>query len=218
MSSSPMWASELIDPLSEVGVVRTWKNRWEPDLLGLEDALRLSTADVVHIQFNFGFFEFQRMAELIERQLEHRGVVLTLHRTLDYDDRGELLSLRQIRSTLERVDRLIVHQISDARYLAEMGLVDNVSVIPIGASTPPPVSPHEVRSALRLGARPIIGTFGFLLPHKGTLELLDAVDRLREEFPDVLLLALVRAIRMSNRRSTRSRSAPRSCHAAWTTT
>jgi glycosyltransferase involved in cell wall biosynthesis len=35
-----------------------------------------------------------------------------------------------------------------------------------------------------------VGTFGFLLPHKGTLELLRAVDALRAEFPDILLLAL----------------------------
>jgi glycosyltransferase involved in cell wall biosynthesis len=181
---------ELIDPLVEPGVVRTWKNRWEPELDELEDALRLSGAEVLHVQFNFGFFEFHRMAELIDRQLEKRGVVVTLHRTLDYDDRGELLSLRQIQPTLERVDRLIVHQESDARYLADMGLVDNVTIVPIGAASPPTVSPSEVRAALNLGSRPIVGTFGFLLPHKGTLELLLAVDALREEFPDILLLAL----------------------------
>jgi glycosyltransferase involved in cell wall biosynthesis len=181
---------ELIDPLVEPGVVRTWRNRWEPDLSELEDALRLSDAEVLHVQFNFGFFEFHRMAELIERQLEKRGVVVTLHRTLDYDDRGELLSLRQIGSTLEKVDRLIVHQESDARYLADMGLVDNVTIVPLGAAPPPVVSPSDVREALKLGSRPIVGTFGFLLPHKGTLELLEAVDALREEFPDILLLAL----------------------------
>lgn len=182
--------ADLIDPLVDQGVVRTWKNRWEPELDGLENALRLTNAEVLHIQFNFGFFEFHRMAELIERQLEHRGVVLTLHRTADYDDRGELLSLRQIRSTLEKVDRLIVHQESDAQYLADMGLVDNVTIVPIGTAPPPAASPDEVRAALRLGTRPIVGTFGFLLPHKGTLELLRAVDVLREEFPDILLLAL----------------------------
>jgi glycosyltransferase involved in cell wall biosynthesis len=181
---------EPLDPLAEPGVVRTWRNRWEPELDELEKALRLSTAEVVHVQFNFGFYEFQRMAALIERQLEHRGVVLTLHRTLDYDDRGELLSLRQIGSTLAKVDRLIVHQQSDADYLAEMGLTHNVAIVPIGAAPPVPMSPQEVRSALKLGPRPIVGTFGFLLPHKGTLELLQAVDGIREEFPDVLLLAL----------------------------
>ncbi len=182
--------AELIDVRAEPGVVRTWKNRWEPDLTDLEEALRLSSAGVLHVQFNFGFFEFHHMADLIERQLDKRGVVVTLHRTLDYDDRGELLSLGQIRSTLERVDRLIVHQESDARYLADLGIRENVTVVPIGAAPAPSVTPDEVRAALNLGSRPIVGTFGFLLPHKGTLELLRAVDALRDEFPDVLLLAL----------------------------
>ena len=34
-----------------------------------------------------------------------------------------------------------------------------------------------------------LGTFGFLLPHKGTLELIRAIDLVRRERPDVLLLA-----------------------------
>jgi len=182
--------AELIDPLADAGVVRTWKDRWTPDLAGLEDALRVTDAEVLHVQFNFGFFEFHRMADLIERQLGTRGVVVTLHRTRDYDDRGELLSLGQIRTTLEKVDRLIVHQQSDADHLAELGLSENVTVIPIGAAPPPAVSPSEVRQVLNLGSRPVVGTFGFLLPHKGTLELLRAVDALRVEFPDIVLLAL----------------------------
>ena len=52
------------------------------------------------------------------------------------------------------------------------------------------VSPSEVRAALELGSRPVVGTFGFLLPHKGTLELVKALDPLRAEFPDLLLVAL----------------------------
>ena len=127
----------VIDPVVDLGVSRTWKDRWTPDLSGLEDELRLTDAEVLHVQFNFGFFEFQRMADLIERQLEKRGVVVTLHRTRDYDDRGELLTLRQIASTLSKVDRLIVHQESDARFLAEMGLQENVTVVPIGAAVRP---------------------------------------------------------------------------------
>jgi glycosyltransferase involved in cell wall biosynthesis len=181
---------EPIDPIAELGVVRTWKDRWQPDLGALEEALRLSTAELVHIQFNFGFFEFGRMAQLIERLLDEKSVVVTMHRTLDYDDRGELLSLRQIRDTLARVDRLIVHQEVDASYLAELGCVDNVTIIPIGTAIPPAVSPGEARGHLRVGSRPIVGTFGFLLPHKGTLELLRAVDGLRAEIPDILFLAL----------------------------
>ena len=36
----------------------------------------VSEADVLHVQFNFGFFEFGRLAELLDRQLGRRGVVL----------------------------------------------------------------------------------------------------------------------------------------------
>ncbi len=182
--------AEIIDLDAESGVVRTWKDRWTPELGALEDALLVSEADVLHVQFNFGFFEFGHLAELLERQLDRRGVVVTMHRTLDYDDRGDLLTLRQIRETLARVDQLIVHQESDARYLAEMGIADNVTLVPIGSAPAPDITPDEVREQLGLGDRPIVGTFGFLLPHKGTLELVEAVDQLRGSHPDILLVAL----------------------------
>jgi glycosyltransferase involved in cell wall biosynthesis len=181
--------AEVIDPLVDLGVSRTWKDRWTPDLASLEAALRLTDAEVLHVQFNFGFFEFQRLADLLERQMETRGVVVTLHRTLDYVDQGKLLSLGQIAPTLSRVDRLIVHQESDARYLEDLGLSDNVSVVPIGATAPPALSPETVRAGLGLGNRTVVGTFGFLLPHKGTLELVKALDPLRADFPDLLLIA-----------------------------
>jgi glycosyltransferase involved in cell wall biosynthesis len=99
------------------------------------------------------------------------------------------LSLGQIAPTLSRVDRLIVHQQSDARYLEDLGLSENVSVIPIGATSPPALSSETVLAGLGLGHRTVVGTFGFLLPHKGTLELVKAVDPLRADFPDLLLIA-----------------------------
>jgi glycosyltransferase involved in cell wall biosynthesis len=180
----------IIDPARELGVLRNWMDRWHPDLGALEEALRLSDADVVHFQFNFGFFELSRLAQLIERELETRGVVITFHRTKDATIDGEVVSLSSIKATLERVDRLIVHQGDDAQILADMGLSEIVTVVPLGSSEPPAISSTEARIALGLGTRPVVGTFGFLLPHKGTLELVRAVGVLREEFPDICLLAL----------------------------
>ncbi|MGO9343045.1 MAG: glycosyltransferase [Acidimicrobiales bacterium] len=182
--------AETIDPEQERGVVRSWVNRWNPGLGALDGALDLSDPDVVHFQFNFGFFELQAMAGLINRQLERRAVVMTLHRTRDIDIDGELVSLSSIRHVLEQVDRLIVHQASDARILAEMGISANVSVVPMGTAAPPKVSHTEARKMLNLGSRPLIGTFGFLLPHKGTIELVQAIASLRDEFPDICLIAL----------------------------
>ncbi len=181
---------QILDSASEAGVIRCWSNRWSPDLDELSDALELSTADVLHIQFNFGFFELQRLAAVIDRQLEHRGVVVTFHRTQDIEIDGQMVSLSQMRPTLERVDCLIVHQERDATFLAATGLSDNVRVVHQGTATPPTVRSAEVRAAAGLGSRPVLGTFGFLLPHKGTLELVRVVDTLRSEFPDICLLAL----------------------------
>ena len=165
-------------------------SRWAPELGELDNALDMSDPDVVHVQFNFGFFELGLLSGLIQRQLERRAVVMTLHRTRDIDIEGELVSLRSIASTLQKVDRLIVHQASDARILDDMGLSANVSVVPMGTARPPEVSHAEARKMLGLGSRPVIGTFGFLLPHKGTLDLVRVVDSLRDEFPDICLLAL----------------------------
>ena len=64
--------------------MRTWTDRWKPELGGLEDALYVSDPDVVHIQFNFGFFEFGRWRTSSSASSSARGVVMTLHRTLDY--------------------------------------------------------------------------------------------------------------------------------------
>ena len=117
----------------------------------LSEALRLSDADVVHLQFNFGFFELSRLAQLIERELETRGVVITLHRTKDATIDGEVVSLSSIKTALERVDRLIVHQVDDLGVLADMGLSENVSVVPLGTSTPPAISSTEARAVRDLG-------------------------------------------------------------------
>jgi len=181
---------EILDPTRDLGVIRNWVNRWNPDLSELEQALRLSDSDVLHLQFNFGFFELERLSNLIERQLDQRGVVMTLHRTKDIEIDGKLVSLRSIASTLQKVDRLIVHQEHDARVLADMGLKENVVVVPIGTEAPPRISPQAARELIGLGTRPVIGTFGFLLPHKGVLELIEVIDALRPEFPDICLVAL----------------------------
>ncbi|MHB1517438.1 MAG: glycosyltransferase family 4 protein [Acidimicrobiales bacterium] len=181
---------ELLERGAELGVVRNWIDQWHPDLAALDEALDRTEPEVVHLQFNFGFFELGRLAELIERQRSRRGVVITLHRTADATIDGREVSLATIAPTLAKVDRVIVHQAADAELLASMGLVENVSIIPIGTPEAPAVSPSEVRRALGLGTRPVLATFGFLVPHKGVIELIGAIDVLRREYPDLVLLAL----------------------------
>ena len=182
--------AEIVDPSAEMDVIRTWTSRSQPDLSELESALDFYDPDVVHIQFDFGFFDLGRLAELIERQIGQRGVVMTLHRTRDTESEGELVSLGSIKSDLERLDRLIVHQDRDARALAEFGLTTNVSVVPRGAPQPSKITHDEARKAIALGQRPVVATYGSLLPNYGTIQLVQVIDALRPEFPDICLLAV----------------------------
>jgi glycosyltransferase involved in cell wall biosynthesis len=121
--------------------------------------------------------------------LRDRPVVVTLHSTRDVVVDGENVSLGHIAKTLERVDRIIVHQEADARVLSELQINGKIDVVPIGTPSVHKASRQEVRASLGFGTRPVISTFGFLLPHKGTLELIQAVDLLRPALPDILLVA-----------------------------
>lgn len=181
---------EVVDPAKERRVVRCWWDRYTPDLSRLESEIVLSDPDVVHLQFNFGFFELERLAGFIDRQVDQRGVVLTLHRTSPALIQGKEVSLADISDSLSRADRLIVHQPVDVASLESMGLTSNVELIEHGVNAPPSLDPETVREGLGLGDRRVLATFGFLLPHKGTMKLVELVDEMRSEFPDLFLLAL----------------------------
>jgi glycosyltransferase involved in cell wall biosynthesis len=125
--------NEILDPAADDGVVRCWHDRWTPDLTTLTQALARSDADAVHVQFNFGFFELERLAALLDHERARRPVVLTLHATEDLVIDGQPVSLASIAATLRRLDRIIVHQPADAAVLERFGVLDNVDVIPLGA-------------------------------------------------------------------------------------
>ena len=192
-----IFANSDAEPLAaapEREIERCWTHRYQPDLSALAQALDRGNADVVHIQFNFGFFEVANLAKLVEQQRSRRGVVITMHRTKDLEESdGSVVSLDSIASTLRKADCLIVHQQEDVDRLREMGLHDNVLLVPHGAAPSFPTSAPLIRDAAGFGNRPLIGTFGFLLPHKGLPRLIAATDALRNEFPDLLLVALCAA-------------------------
>jgi glycosyltransferase involved in cell wall biosynthesis len=161
----------------------------DDDLEGLRREIAAGGFDAVHFQFNFGFFALERFAVLL-RELKACGtrVLVTFHATADSSLNGRPISLRQISGILQEVDLIFVHSKEDQRRLGEMGLSDNVKVIHHGNITFPEEN-RAIRSALGINFQPVIGTFGFLLPHKGILELLRALCILRGEFPNIGLVA-----------------------------
>jgi glycosyltransferase involved in cell wall biosynthesis len=161
----------------------------DDDLQGLGREIRVRGFDAVHFQFNFGFFALDPFAGLL-RELKALGtrVLITFHATADSSFNGRPISLRQISRILQDVDLIFVHGKDDQRRLAEMGVSENVNVIHHGNIAFPEEN-RAIRSDLGINFQQVIGTFGFLLPHKGILELLRSLCILRGEFPNIGLVA-----------------------------
>lgn len=188
------YADKAAVPLSlldEEDVFRSWDHGIVEVIDPLLEALAQSTADIVHVQYNWGFFSLGELAKIIESEGPHRPVVVTLHRTADLELDGQTFSLRSIAPSLKRAAAVIVHQISDVDRLREMNVVTNVRCIPIGCAPLRSLDRDEARLAHRTDRSTfLIGTFGFLLRHKGTIELIRALRVLRDEGLDVQLLAV----------------------------
>ena len=166
-----------------------WNQRPQVSLNALREHVMSSGADIIHFQFNFGFFDLDELAATIDR-LRGWGkkVIITFHATADLREGDRLISLGQISDALQRADLLLVHSAADQSRLASYGITGNVKVFPHG-NLVFPQEDRELRKKWGITREPVLGTFGFMLPHKGISELLEAVAILRKEFPEIGLIA-----------------------------
>ena len=165
----------------------------EPDLPDapdeLLDALESRALDTVVIQYNFGFFAPQRLARLIQRNRAlGRQVHVFLHATEDVDLPGFKTSLRDAAQALREADRVWVHGIADLNRLRAMQVIHNAALFPHGI--PEPVSGGDARLRVQAGiqARRVIASYGFLLPHKGIVQLVEAFAAMQPERANLHLL------------------------------
>lgn len=166
-----------------------WNQRPVNDLSRLRSHVLGNGFDIVHFQFNFGFFDLREFASII-RDFKGAGmkVVVTFHSTADTPEPQGAISLRTIASSLRAVDLLLVHSADDELRLASFGITDNVEILHHG-NLVYPSQDRGLRKEWGITFDPVISTFGFLLPHKGILELLEAVKLLRNELPNLGLMA-----------------------------
>jgi len=164
-------------------------------------SIRRKSLNTIVIQFNYGFYNFDELAAFIDTQIaEGRVVIVTLHSTTDP---FELFNwqLSELRHSFSRCHRILVHSIPDLNRLKTLGLVDNVCLFPLGVlRATEPIQQPVSHSKSQL---PIIGTYGFCLPHKGLKELIEAAAVLKKrgtpvrlrlvnaEFPDPVSVKLI---------------------------
>jgi glycosyltransferase involved in cell wall biosynthesis len=182
------YANETIVP-DTPQVTRCWS-----DLYGKSDLLlaqlKQYQPDVVVLQHSFGFFSHATTVDLI-RFANQRNIPIsiTFHSTKDATASGTKISLTEIIEDLKFADRLLVHGIDDLNRLRGWNLIDNAAIMPHGVHRRQSADVAEARRAADLPVNAkIVATYGFLLPHKGLEQMIEAFATIVKRIPDAYLL------------------------------
>lgn len=166
-----------------IDVVPCWRQGKHDDLFELRAQLSDLALDQLVIQFNYGFFDFMALSDLIDEQVAAGvSVSIVLHSTMDAVDAMPNNRLDVLGAALARVDAIFVHSHADMKRLADLGLERNVELLPQGA----PIRNNG--SAIRKRKRKRIASYGFFLPGKGLSELISATAEIVAGGTEVELL------------------------------
>lgn len=170
---------------------RLWKQAWQNDDVDpLIRALRESPSQVVHIQYNVNFISPRGLSKMC-RELQHaKKVVIEFHATKPMEERMEKQDWEYVAKGLNCAHRLIIHQREDMENLKKYGVSSaKIALIPHGQVSCSSYSREEARKILGIHSSHVVGSYGFLLPHKGIEKTIQAIARLKEKYPDILYIA-----------------------------
>ena len=160
-------------------VIRCWEQGNADKLENLHHCVQAENIDILVIQFNYGLFDFEPLANFLKKQLDSKiKVALVLHATQDSPQTPQK-RLRLLLGEFSRCERILVHSTADLNRLKEIGLTKNVSLFPHGVADFGN-SFYKTKSTLNQKTF-TIGSYGFFLPHKGLIELIKSVDILRKQ-------------------------------------
>ncbi len=170
-------------------IKRVWTDAGEKNLDALYLSLEKSKVEILVFQFNFGFFNLYALEKLIKKlQKLNIKIFIFFHSVEDVDKDDFKASLGWIRDSLNSVERLFVHNISDLNILKSFNLIKNVSIFPHGI-----VKRESKKDIKSKSNKIVIASYGFLLPHKGILELIKSFNIVKKRYNNIHLL-LVNAL------------------------
>jgi len=176
-----------IEPHQLPMAVPSW-SKGSQDVTRIVEVLHRLQPAVVHVQFQYGFFPVQALGAILNAA---HGIgaktIVQFHKVVDPEGRE---SIATVAKELLRASRLYVHNSDDRRALSEMGLSERaIRLVAIGQSSQPAEERLSARIGIGLEGFPhIVASFGFLLPHKGILELISALPQMLREHPEMLLV------------------------------
>jgi len=180
---------------SPLPVVRCW-TRGDGDVAGILEAARREALDAVVFQFNWGYLDPHAMGEALGA-LQSSGVrtIVQFHSTQGHLVEGRDETLEDIAPALAAADALVVHTEADEAEARRIAPGARIVRAVLGQRSFPDESSAEVREVLGIAGRtPVVATFGFLLPHKGVLELIRSVPVMSRTWPGVCLLVVCSVI------------------------
>jgi len=168
-------------------IFRCWlEGRETKDITELKQQLLEQKTTTLIIQYNFSFIPLHLLEELILFcNSNNIKTHLFLHSTQDVITKTYTDSLSTIATTLKKVTKIYIHTLEDINYLKDFNIYKITYLFTHGINTNIPQPKNHPKTPL-----PTLATFGFLLPQKGILELVDIVETLHTQNIKVNLLLL----------------------------
>jgi glycosyltransferase involved in cell wall biosynthesis len=168
-------------------VTRCWANHEDVENMIVE--ILECEPKIVDIMFNYAFFTPDQLATLIIRLKQNNiKVVITIHDTIQYEPTHK--ALKDIVTELNIVDTIIVFNTDQLVQLRQYGVSTIIQNMPQGILQYADEDRFDLRKKLNISNKEIIASTGFLLPHKGILEVIKSLPNLLNTHPDILYLVV----------------------------
>ena len=183
------YEEDYISSNTEKVLPKWFLNNKKQDFDDLYEAIIKEGISTLFIQFNYGFFCFDKISKLVENlTVKDINVIMLLHSTIDpsHDESKRLVELSKC---LLNCKRVFIHTINDLNRLKDLGITKNVHLLSHGIIDffPEINSIKFLKNKLKTGYKKNIASYGYCFPNKGYKELIQAIALLKETDVDVSL-------------------------------
>ena len=193
-----IFANKTKEPLINVDAKCVKRNWQENDLSNILIQVKKHNIDAIVIQFNYFFYDYNQLTQLIDELVLHgTQIIIELHST-DDPDFDPNKALKNLHKHFKKCTAILVHSVQDLNKLKQIQLIDNITLFPLGLLPIPefnqPVEEIIQEPALLAAIQNpdtfVMATYGFFLPHKGLIEMVQVLNELLKEDQNIHLLML----------------------------
>jgi len=177
-------SDSIVEP-DEAATQRCWSIGEKDELTELKRAILESGVNTILIQFHYGFYSFQGLINLISDLIASNiTVAIQLHSTADPPEHILPKKLKTLAEALKSCSDVFVLSRRDLLTLHGLGVTQNVRLMPLGV---PRIT--KLGQAERLfQSNFIISSYGYFLPHKGLIELIEGFAIVKRSIKDAKLI------------------------------